>query len=162
MLLAKIMTGKIAGIYVGKQKGEGKTEVAFAEFVAGHGLRGDSHAGRDARRQVSLFAQETLNQLLAEGFTVTASALSANLFIENLKLNSLRPGAQLRIGEVLLEIVEARKPCRNITRIDNSLPKRLFGQCGQLARIVEGGTVRSGDTVEIVANEKQLSLAFAD
>jgi MOSC domain-containing protein YiiM len=155
------MTGKIAGIYVGKQKGEGKTEVAFAEFVAGHGLRGDSHAGRDARRQVSLFAQETLNQLLAEGFTVTASALSANLFIENLKLNSLRPGAQLRIGEVLLEIVEARKPCRNITRIDNSLPKRLFGQCGQLARIVEGGTVRSGDTVEIVANEKQLSLAFA-
>ncbi len=155
------MIGKIVGIYVGKQKGEGKTEVAFAEFVAGHGLRGDNHAGRDARRQVSLFAQETLNQLLADGFQVTASALSANLFTQNIKLESLRLGTRLRVGEVVLEIVEARKPCRNITRIDNRLPKRLFGHCGQLARIVEGGTVRSGDAIEVVANENQLSLAFA-
>lgn len=154
------MIGNVVGIYVGKQKGEGKTEVAFAEFVAGHGVRGDSHAGRDARRQVSLFAQETLNQLLAEGFAVTASALSANLFIENLNLDSLRPGTQLRVGEVALELVEARKPCRNITRIDNRLPKRLFGQCGHLARIVEGGIVRSGDVIEIVVSETQMKLEF--
>ena len=155
------LTAKLTGVYVGKQKGEGKTEVAFAELIAGHGLRGDSHAGRDARRQVSLFAQETLDQLLAEGFTATASALSANLFTEHLKLDSLRPGAQLRIGEVLLEIVEARKPCRNITRIDNRLPKRLYGHCGQLARIIEGGTVRPGDAIEILQDENQLKLAFA-
>lgn len=154
------MIGNVVGIYVGKQKGEGKTEVAFAEFVAGHGVRGDSHAGRDARRQVSLFAQETLNQLLAEGFPVTASALSANLFIEGLNLDSLRPGTQLRIGDVELELIEARKPCRNITRIDNRLPKRLFGQCGHLARIVKGGIVRSGDAIELVANETQMKLAF--
>ncbi len=154
------MIGNVVGIYVGKQKGEGKTEVAFAEFVAEHGVRGDSHAGRDARRQVSLFAQETLNQLLAEGFTVTASALSANLFIEGLNLNSLRPGTQLRVGDVVLELVEARKPCRNITRIDNRLPKRLLGQCGHLARIVKGGIVRSGDAIEVVVSETQLKLAF--
>lgn len=152
--------GTIVGIYVGQQKGEGKTEVAFAEFVAGHGVRGDSHAGRDAHRQVSLFAQETFDQLLAEGFSVTPSALSANLFTQSIKLNSLEPGARLRVGEVVLEIVEARKPCRNITRIDNRLPKRLFGQCGQLARIVEGGTVRFGDAIEILQNENQMRLEY--
>jgi MOSC domain-containing protein YiiM len=152
--------GKIVGIYVGKQKGEGKTEVAFAEFVAGHGVLGDCHAGRDANRQVSLFAQETLNQLLAEGFTVNPSALSANLFVEGLNLNSLKPGAQLRIGDVTLELLEPRKPCRNITQIDNRLPKRLFGQCGHLARIVNGGIVRSGDAIELVVNEKQMKLEF--
>jgi len=154
------MIGNVVGIYVGKQKGEGKTEVAFAEFVAGHGVRGDCHAGRDANRQVSLFAQETLNQLLAEGFTVTASALSANLFIEGLNPDSLKPGAQLRIGDVTLELVEFRKPCRSLTQIDNRLPKRLFGQCGHLARIVKGGIVRSGDDVEVVVNEKQMKLEF--
>ncbi len=153
--------GKLAGVYVGKQKGEGKTEVASAELIANHGLSGDSHAGRHPQRQVSLFALETFNQLLAEGFQVTPEKLSANLFTENIKLNSLKPGARLRIGRTLLEIVEARIPCRNITRINNNLPKRLYGQCGQLARIIEGGTVQSGDAIEIIANERQMSFGFA-
>lgn len=153
--------GKLAGVYVGKQKGEGKTEVASAELIANHGLSGDSHAGRHPQRQVSLFALETFNQLLTEGFQVTPEKLSANLFTENIKLNSLKPGTRLRVGRTLLEIVEARTPCRNITRIDNNLPKRLYGQCGQLARIVEGGTVQSGDAIEIIANERQMSFGFA-
>lgn len=155
------LTGKIVGVYVGKQKGEGKTEVASAELIVDYGLRGDRHAGRNQRRQVSLFAKETFDQLLAEGFTATPSQLSANLFTETIKLNSLKPGMQLRIGSVLLEVIEARTPCRNITRIDNRLPKRLYGQCGQLARIIEGGTVQAGDAIEILQDERQLSLAFA-
>ncbi|MGH9851158.1 MAG: MOSC domain-containing protein, partial [Blastocatellia bacterium] len=66
----------------------------------------------------------------------------------------------LRIGDALVEIVEARKPCRVITRIDNRLPKRLYGQCGQLGRIVKGGTIRAGDEIEVISDERQLSLEF--
>lgn len=158
--MESLLTGKIVGVYVGKQKGEGKTEVASAELIADYGLRGDRHAGRDQRRQVSLFAKETFEQLLAEGFSASPNQFSANLFTEAIKLNSLKPGMQLRIGKVLLEIVEARTPCRNISKIDNRLPKRLYGQCGQLARIIEGGTVQTGDAIEVMANESQLSLQF--
>lgn len=154
------VTGKLTGVYAGKQIGGGKIEVASAELVTDYGLRGDNHAGRGSNRQVSLFAQETLNQLQAEGFIVSAAGLSANLFTENIKLNSLKPGVQLRVGETLLEIVEARKPCRSITRIDHRLPKRLYGQCGQLARIVEGGTIQPGDKIEILADSRQMSLGF--
>lgn len=155
------LTGQLTGIYVGKQNGGGKTEVSSAELVADYGLHGDNHAGRGGKRQVSLFAQETLNEIQAEGFLVTASALSANLFTERIKLNSLNPGTQLRVGDTVLEIVEVRKPCRSITRINGHLPKRLYGQCGQLARIVIGGTVRPGDKVEVLADERQMSLGFA-
>ncbi len=152
--------GTLAGVFVGKQKGAGKSEMASAELISDHGLRGDHHAGRDPLRQVSLFALETLNQLLAEGFIVTASQLSANLFTQNVKLNSLKPGTRIRIGQTLLEIVEARKPCRVITRIDQRLPKRLYGQCGQLARILQGGSVHRGDEIEILTDERQMSLEF--
>lgn len=158
--MPEIINGKLAGIYVGKQKGAGKTEMASAELICDHGLQGDNHAGRDPRRQVSLFALETLNQLHAEGFAVTASQLSANLFTENVKLNSLKPGAQIRVGQTLLEMVEARKPCRVISRIDQRLPKRLYGQCGQLARILKGGSVYPGDEIEILKDERQMSLGF--
>ncbi len=152
--------GKLAGVYVGSQKGEGKTPVESAELIVDHGLRGDSHAGRDPNRQVSLFAAETLRELQNEGFEVSAGSLSANLFTENIELNTLKSGTALRIGNALVEIVEARKPCRLITKIDNRLPKRLYGQCGQLGRIVKGGTVRAGDEIEVIPDERQLNLEF--
>ena len=144
------LIGKLIGVYVGSRKGEGKTSVESAELVSGHGLRGDSHAGRDPERQVSLFAVETLRKIQSEGFEVSAGSLSANLFTENIDLDSLKPGARLRIGEAVIEIAEARRPCRSITKIDNRLPKRLFGQCGQVGRIIKGGVARVGDEVEIM------------
>ena len=144
------LIGKLAGVYVGSRKGEGKTSVESAELIAGHGLRGDSHAGRDPDRQISLFAAETLREIQNEGFEASAGSLSANLFTENIDLDSLKPGARLRVGEAVIEIAEARKPCLSITKIDNRLPKRLFGQCGQVARIITGGVARVGDGVEII------------
>lgn len=155
------LLGRLNGVYTGQKKGAGKSAVQSAELIADHGLRGDNHAGRDPRRQVSLFALETLQQLATEGFPVTAENLSANLFTENIPLNQLKKGAQLRIGEALIEIVEPRTPCRNITRIDNRLPKRLYGHCGQLARIIKGGLVKPGDEVEVIADERQPSLQFS-
>jgi MOSC domain-containing protein YiiM len=153
-------TGKLTSVYTGSKKGEAKRPVESAELIADHGLRGDSHAGRDPDRQVSLFAIETLRELQTEGFKVTPEQISSNLFTENIDLASLKPGARLSIGDTTIEIIEARQPCRSITRIDNRLPKRLYGRCGLLARIVEGGTVRAGDEIEVIPDERQLGLEF--
>jgi MOSC domain-containing protein YiiM len=145
---------KLAGVYAGAQQGAGKAPVASAELIAGHGLQGDSHAGRDARRQISLFAAERLRELQTEGFAVTAEQLAANLLTEHLDLDSLKPHTRLRIGSAEIELIERRTPCRSITRIDHRLPKRLHGQCGQLARILKGGVVRAGDEVVVIADEQ--------
>jgi MOSC domain-containing protein YiiM len=142
------LTGKLTGVYVGRQKGEGKIAVESAELIADRGLEGDIHAGRDPRRQITLFASETLSEIQNKGFRISAEALSANLFTENLDLNRLEPGVHLHIGETIIEIVEARRPCRSITKIDNRLPKLLYGQCGQFGRILRGGVVRVGDRIE--------------
>ncbi len=153
-----VAAGKLVGVYTGTRKGEDKISVESAELIVDHGLRGDSHAGRDPNRQVSLFPAETLRELQEQGFDVSAGQLSANLFTENIKLDSLKPGARLSVGQTVIEVVEQRKPCRAITRIDNRLPKRLFGRCGLLARIIEGGTVRTGDEVAILVDQRQENL----
>lgn len=147
--------GTLTGIYISARRGENKTPVEQAELIPDHGVRGDSHAGLDARRQVSLFSVETIRKLLAEGFAVSPEQISANLFTESIELDSLKPHTRLRIGETELEIVERRTPCRSIARIDNRLPKRLYSQCGQLARIIKGGAVQPGDTVEILTQQSQ-------
>ena|SRR5262245_2028621 len=154
--MRKETCGKLMGVYLGAEKGAGKTSIQFAELVVDHGLKGDSHAGRDPRRQLSLFAVERLRDLQSEGFNVSAGQLSANLITENIELDSLTPLTRLRIGETEIEIVERRAPCRSITRIDNRLPKRLYGKCGQLARIVKGGVVHTGDEITILTEALQL------
>lgn len=140
--------GKIKGIYISSRRGEGKRFTESAELIPEHGMRGDSHAGRDPDRQVSLFSSEVLNRMQAEGFKLSAEDLSTNFLTEDIQLDSFQPGTRLRIGETVVELVEARRPCRSITKIDNRLPKRLYGECGQMARIVKGGVARIGDEIE--------------
>jgi MOSC domain-containing protein YiiM len=141
---------QIAGVFIGAQSGAAKTPVTSVPLIAEHGAQGDRHAGTHPLRHVSLFAQEVLQAIQTEGFNVEAGELSANLFTENLSLDELPVGARLRIGEALLEIVERRKPCRSITKIDHRLTKRLVNQCGQLARVVQGGVITVGDAIELI------------
>ena len=143
--------GQLAGIYLSAGRGAGKTFCTAADLIAGHGLQGDSHAGAHPQRHLSLFAQETVHALQSEGFAVTPGELSANLLLSGLPLDALPLGTQLRIGPALLEISETRQPCRSITRLDHRLPKRLFGHCGQFARVLVGGRVQVGEAVVIVA-----------
>ena len=149
--------GKLTGIYRGARRGESKTLCDSAELIASHGVQGDSHAGTHPQRHVSLFAQEVLRAIQSEGFNLTPGELSANLFTEGLPLDALAPGTQIRVGSAIVEIIEQRKPCRSITRISHRLPKRLYGQCGQLARIVQGGKIELGDKLEILSTTSGLS-----
>src|SRR5262245_60096 len=144
------LTGKLTGVYVGYRKGEGKARLESAELIADYGLAGDIHAGLDPNRQITLFASETLREIQTEGYLISAENLSANLLIENIALNFLKPGARLRIGETIIEIVEERRPCRSITKVDNRLPKRLYGQCGQFGRVIKSGVVQVGDEIELL------------
>ncbi len=145
-------TGKVIGVYIGAAKGAGKTAVESAELIADYGIRGDSHAGSDDRRQISLFESEVLRELQAEGLDVSAEGISANLFTEGIALDSLAPGTSLRVGEAIIEILEARKPCGSLTKLDKRLPKRLYQSCGFLGRIIKGGAVRTGEEIVILSN----------
>ncbi|HYE72259.1 MAG TPA: MOSC domain-containing protein, partial [Blastocatellia bacterium] len=142
--------GKVLSLYVGTQKGIGKTPIDRVELIADHGVNGDIHAGRDPKRQVSLIASEVLSNLAGQDINYSAGDLSSNLLTENIPLDSLEPGTQLKIGSAVLEIVEARKPCGTLTKLDKRLPKLLYRRCGQLARVVKGGTIQAGLTIEVL------------
>lgn len=143
-------SGKLVCIYIGTQKGAGKNAVVGAELIADQGLSGDHHAGLKPHRQVSLFANETLHEIQNAGMVVTAEELSANLLTEGLALDALPVGAKLKIGTTIIEISEARKPCGSLTKIDKRLPKATYLRCGQFGRVLTGGVIHAGDTIEIL------------
>jgi MOSC domain-containing protein YiiM len=143
------MSGVLIGIYLGTEKGKGKSPCDEAELIPDHGMHGDAHAGGKPGRQLSLFSSEVLDSINAAGIDVTVPELSANLITRGIDLDSLSEGTQLVIGTCVIEITEARKPCGALTRIDMRLPRAAYTRCGKFARVITGGTIQTGSFIRI-------------
>jgi molybdenum cofactor synthesis domain-containing protein len=140
--------GEIVSVNISEKKGTVKkpvTEIVIDE----RGIVGDAHAAV-WHRQVSLLSQESIDRFAA----MMERSILPGEFAENLAVRgfSLRDAAVLDrfvIGEVELELTQIGKECHG----DSCAIFREVGKCvmpkeGVFCRVVRGGTVRAGDTVE--------------
>jgi len=140
--------GKLTAVCSSPSAGTRKTVVAGGVLRAEHGLVGDAHAG--SARQVSLLAEESIAKMQARGISVGPGDFAENLTTSGLELHALPVGTRLRIGEsVVLEITQIGKSCHSECEI-----RRIVGECimpseGVFARVVVGGSVAAGDSVEV-------------
>jgi MOSC domain-containing protein YiiM len=103
-------------------------------------------------RAVSLFDLEIMEQLVHEGFPLEPGAAGENLTLVGLNVQGLSPGTLLQIGDALLELQQPRKPCYVLDAIDPRLKEAIVGRCGYMASVVREGTIRPGDSIEIVSS----------
>ncbi len=124
-------------------------EVDAVEATAGGGLAGDRYAGGSGKRGVTLIQAEHLPVIasLAGHEAVAPATLRRNLVVSGIALAALK-GHRFRVGGVLLEGTDACDPC---SRMEEALGEggynAMRGMGGLCARILEGGTLRLGDTV---------------
>jgi MOSC domain-containing protein YiiM len=121
-------------------------EIEEAEAVQNKGLKDCIHGRPNSKRQVSLMDVETLQRL-----GVPPGAVKENVTTRGLHFQQLRPGQHLRIGGSLLEITLPCDPCSRMDEIRQGLQEELRGQRGWLCRVVESGTIRRGDRIEVLA-----------
>jgi MOSC domain-containing protein YiiM len=74
--------------------------------------------------------------------------LRENITTDGINVNGLAPGQKLRVGEARLEVSAACGPCDLMEKIRPGLRRELYGRRGVLCRVVEGGIIRRGDTIE--------------
>jgi len=118
-------------------------EVAAIQEV---GFQGCSHKSPGAQRQVLLVDRESLDALdLGPGM------IRENITTEGLNVNGLRPGEFLRVGEAQLQVTMVCTPCGQMEDLRPGLRKEIRGRRGMLCRIVKGGTIRQGDSIEKLA-----------
>ncbi len=147
------MTGTVIAVCVSDRKGIPKTNVQRARLIADHGLEGDAHAG-PWHRQVSLLAKESADKVRAKGLDVAPGAFAENILTVGLDLLALPVGTRLRIGpDALVEVTQIGKECHTRCAI-----YRITGDCvmpreGIFVRVLRGGTVQVGDTIEVVPAE---------
>ncbi|HHX73406.1 MAG TPA: MOSC domain-containing protein [Firmicutes bacterium] len=141
---------KIVAVSVSPKKGMRKINVEKAVVKADYGIEGDAHAG-DWHRQVSLLASESIAKMQAKGLDVSPGDFAENLTTEGIDLLALPVGARLRVGrEALLEVTQIGKECHSRCAIYYQAGDCVMPREGIFARVLAGGTIVPGDTVDIV------------
>jgi MOSC domain-containing protein YiiM len=140
--------GHIMAISVSHRKGVKKENISQALLVPDHGLEGDAHAG--SGRQVSLLAQESIDKMIALGAAVGPGDFAENLTVAGLAVIDLPIGAVLKVGaEALLQITQIGKACHKGCAIREQVGDCVMPREGVFARVLKGGVVKPGDTVEV-------------
>jgi MOSC domain-containing protein YiiM len=150
---------KILAVCTSEAKGERKTDVGQGVLQKGFGLVGDAHGG-DWHRQVSLLAIESIDKMRAAGLDVGPGDFAENLTTQGLNLYSLPVGTRLRVGgKILLEMTQIGKECHDRCAIYHQAGDCVMPREGVFAIVLEGGSVKAGDSVEILEpdNEQETS-----
>lgn len=143
------IAASVEAICVSERKGTAKAPVPAALLQADHGIVGDAHAGK-WHRQVSLLSADKVDAFRAQGAEVAPGAFGENILIRGLDCRSLPVGAQLRIGQALLEITQIGKECHSHCAIYHQVGDCIMPREGVFARVLEGGPIAPGEEVVLV------------
>ncbi|HXE97245.1 MAG TPA: MOSC domain-containing protein [Dongiaceae bacterium] len=140
---------KVVAVCISEKKGERKKPVEAVTLRENHGIVGDGHAG-DWHRQVSLLAQESIDKMRAMGLDVTAGDFAENITTSGIDLVALPIGSRLQVGETLLEVTQIGKECHTRCAIYYQAGDCVMPKEGIFAKVITGGTIKPGDTIENV------------
>jgi len=121
-------------------------ELEEAEAIQDKGFGGCIHGRAGSKRQVLLMDEETLSR-----FGLTPGIVKENITTRGIDFQTLAVGQRLRIGEALFEISTPCDPCSRMDEIRMGLEQELWGQRGWLCKVLEGGKLRRGDRIEVLA-----------
>jgi MOSC domain-containing protein YiiM len=159
-----VMAGFVQDIFFAPEGGAQMKGVQAATALEGCGLEGDrycagtGHWSRFGRVcEVTFIAAEDLHNIEREtGVGVKNGEHRRNVVTRGISLKSLRRGEWFRVGEVVFEYRGPRSVCRYIERLtEPGMTQALKGRGGICARVVENGTVRVADEIEILQRTEE-------
>ncbi|MHB9094652.1 MAG: MOSC domain-containing protein [Eubacteriales bacterium] len=129
-----------------------KTNIGVGILTPDHGLEGDAHAG-NWHRQVSLLALESIGKMREKGLDVNPGDFAENLTTEGIVLVDLPVGTRLKIGpQAEGEVTQIGKVCHDRCAIYYQAGDCVMPREGIFVKILKGGSVKTGDIIEVPEN----------
>lgn len=142
--------GTVLAINISEKKGVIKTPIEVGTFKENHGLVGDAHAG-NWHRQVSLLGDESIEKIRQMGIEGLGNGKFAeNITTKDIVLYKLPVGTKLKIGDTIQEVTQIGKKCHSGCAIKNQVGDCVMPREGIFTKIIKGGEVRPGDTIEVI------------
>lgn len=134
--------GTIAALASRRAGGSSLLAADSVRAVAGLGILDDRHADAHSPRQLLLAGSGVY-----QDFSLPPLALRENLLLD-VDTARLASGIVLQIGgEVRLRMMFQCEACGQLDLVQPRLAQRIGGRRGMLARVLAGGTIRTGDAV---------------
>ncbi|MEL6583142.1 MAG: MOSC domain-containing protein [Pseudomonadota bacterium] len=148
--------GQVIALHRTAKGGAPMEALAEMELIAGRGIAGDrylletgTYSDRpEPGRQITLFEEETLEALARDhDISLTPQEHRRNVTTRGVPVNHL-VGRRFAVGGTVLEGTRLSTPCKHIEDVTGKVISRwLIHRCGLNCIIVEGGTIRPGDSV---------------
>jgi MOSC domain-containing protein YiiM len=151
------MNGVVEGIYVTGKGSAAMGRVEEVRTVAGCGIEGDRYCagtGYWTRYgdvcEVTLIEGEDLDYIENElGISVKNGEHRRNIITRGIRLGDLRR-KKFHVGETVLEYDRPRPPGRHVQDLSEpGMTRALRGRGGICARVVQAGSIKVRDTIEI-------------
>lgn len=162
-MLGKLLAGPVAPgklVWIGLRPARSAPMImpVEASLVSQQGIEGDRYrTQRNGPRQVTLIAAEDIAAIASflGKSAVAPELLRRNLVTSGINLLALK-GCSFRIGATILEATGDCAPCSQMeANLGPGGYNAVRGRGGLTARIIEGGTIRVGDSVERYNRLKQ-------
>ena len=150
-------TGKLLSIHITPAKSQPMQRLDEARLIEGQGIEGDRYLlgtgtysikpGED--RQITLIEREMLDRVAADdGHEINVDEHRRNLTVEGVPCQHL-VGLRFRVGACILEGVRINQPCKYLNlMLKRDVYMALWNRSGLNCKIIQGGTIRPGDTLE--------------
>lgn len=140
--------GSIKAICISEKKGTLKVPVQEAELIPDHGIENDAHAG-NWHRQISLLSDEKIQAFKEKVPGIRYGSFGENLVTEGYDLRNIPVGTKFRIGDdIIIQMTQIGKNCHTKCAISKQTGECIMPREGVFARVLHGGTVRVGDSIE--------------
>lgn len=144
-------TGCVQDVCVSTKKGVPKSAVNEVRVIEDHGIDGDAHAG-PWHRQISLLTARDIYEMRAKGLDLAPGAFGENFVVDGIGLDALGIGSRLCVGDGCeLELTQLGKVCHTRCAIYHKTGDCIMPRLGVFARVLRGGTVRLGDSIQAVS-----------
>ena len=137
--------GTITNLHIARVKGTPSDPVQEATAISGLGLEGDRSAYEGNTRQVLFVDKEIL-----DGAGLVPGQVKENITVTGMNVSQIRPGQVVTIGDaVTLEAVGDCEACGKMDAIRMGLMDEIQGKRGMLAKVINGGSIKVGDSVTV-------------
>ena len=142
--------GTVYSISISPERGQLKKEVLEAIVVENYGIKNDGHAG-DWGRQVTCLDWASVEKSNRENhLKMGPGDFAENILIDGLDFSGLSVGSRLKLGKsVVLEITQIGKE-DHPSIVTKTFGVSLLPREGLFCKVITGGTIKKGDTAEII------------
>ncbi|MDO9574292.1 MAG: MOSC domain-containing protein [Candidatus Contubernalis sp.] len=142
--------GRIYSVSISPERGQLKKEIPEGNLIENYGIENDGHAG-DWSRQVTCLSWGSVQKANIEHqLKAGPGDFAENILIEGIDLSVLVAGDRFKLGaNAVLEISQIGKE-DHPSVASRTLGTSLLPKEGLFCKVVSGGKVKKGDSVEIV------------